>query len=97
MCLLIPHYHECKSNYSNFNPPSPQKIDSLKAAVLNLANDKSSIKVSTNSKGNNYALITDFTMRTTAQYKVVDDIAKAFKFQMWDFEDYQDMTIQFPK
>ncbi|EKU97915.1 hypothetical protein Lepto7375DRAFT_7172 [Leptolyngbya sp. PCC 7375] len=79
------------------NPPSPQKIDSLKAAALNLTNDKSSINVTTNQTANHHTLITDFTMRTTAQYKVVGDIDKAFKFQTWDFEDYQDMTIQFPK
>jgi len=36
-------------------------------------------------------------MRTTAQYKVVDDIASEFKFQTFDLEGYQDMTISFPK
>ncbi|MEM8805114.1 MAG: hypothetical protein AAGF01_03590 [Cyanobacteria bacterium P01_G01_bin.38] len=71
------------------NPPSPQNVDSLKAAALELTNAKSSIKVTTQKKGDDHALMTDFTMRTTAQYKVVDDIAKTFKFQMWDFEGYQ--------
>ena len=78
-------------------PPSPQNVDSLKTAALDLTNDKNSIKVQTNQKGDHHALITDFKMRTTAQYKVVDLISKTFNFQMWDFEGYQDMTIQFPK
>ena len=77
-------------------PPSPQNVDSLKTAAMKLTNDKSHIKVQTKQKGDYHALITDFKMRTTAQYKVVDLISKTFKFQMWDFEDYQDMTIEFP-
>jgi hypothetical protein len=36
-------------------------------------------------------------MRTTAQYKVVDDIAAGFKMDIWDFTDYMDMWIAFPK
>jgi hypothetical protein len=36
-------------------------------------------------------------MRTTAQYKVVDDIAAGFKMDIWDFADYMDMWIAFPK
>jgi len=44
-----------------------------------------------------YRLITRFTMRTTAQYKVVDEIAAEFKIAMWEFADYVDMLITFPK
>jgi hypothetical protein len=44
-----------------------------------------------------YCLITQFTMRTTAQYKVVADIAAGFKMAIWDFADYRDMWITFPK
>jgi hypothetical protein len=36
-------------------------------------------------------------MRTTAQYKVVDEIAAGFKMDIWDFDDYVDMWIAFPK
>jgi hypothetical protein len=41
--------------------------------------------------------VAQFTMRTTAQYKVVDEIAKGFKMELWDFDDYMDMWISFPK
>ena len=78
------------------NPPTRQNVDSLKAAALDLTNDKNSIKVTTQQKDDHHTLITDFKMRTAAQYKVVDKISKTFKFQLWDFEGYQDMTIQFP-
>jgi hypothetical protein len=37
------------------------------------------------------------TMRTMAQYKVVDEIAAGFKMAIWDFSDYMDMWIAFPK
>jgi hypothetical protein len=43
-----------------------------------------------------YELVTNFTMRRSAQYKVVDDIADRFKFHTWDLEGYQDMSILFP-
>jgi hypothetical protein len=36
-------------------------------------------------------------MRTTAQYKVVDDIAAEFKRAIWDFDDYMETWITFPK
>ncbi|MEM9163921.1 MAG: hypothetical protein AAGC54_12740 [Cyanobacteria bacterium P01_F01_bin.4] len=78
------------------NLPSQHNIDRLKAAALELTNAKNSVSVKTNHTEDNYALITDFKMRTTAQYKAVGDIDKAFKFQTWDFEHYQDMIIQFP-
>ena len=44
-----------------------------------------------------HCLIAQCTMRTTAQYKVVDDIAAGFKRDMWDFDDYMDMWITFPQ
>lgn len=75
--------------------PSQHNIDRLKAAALELTNEKNSISVTTNPTEDNYALITDFKMRTTAQYKAVGEIDKVFKAQTWDFEDYQDMIIQF--
>ena len=37
------------------------------------------------------------TMRTTAQEKVVDDIAAGFKRDIWDFDDSMDMWMTFPK
>lgn len=43
------------------------------------------------------ALITNFTMKTTAQYKVIDDIWSEFNFWTFDLKGYQDMSVSFPK
>lgn len=77
-------------------PPLEKDIDSLKAAASKLTNDRKSITVETDEEGDRFSLITNFTMRTTAQYKVVDDIASEFKFWTFDLEGYQDMVISFP-
>jgi nicotinic acid mononucleotide adenylyltransferase len=86
-------------------PPEEKNLDSLRMAASRLTNNQKSIKVQTIEKGSSYSkasdqytlLITAFTMRTTAQYKVVDDIAREFKFWTFDLEGYQDMSISFPK
>jgi hypothetical protein len=44
-----------------------------------------------------HGLMAQFTMRTTAQYKVVDKIAAGFKMAIWDFADYMGMWIAFPQ
>jgi hypothetical protein len=36
-------------------------------------------------------------MKTTAQYKVIDDIWSEFKFWTFDLEGYQDMSVSFSK
>ena len=59
--------------------------------------DTSSIRVRHEPMSDRHCLIAQFTIRTTAQYKVVDDIAAGFKRDMWDFDDYMDMWIAFPK
>ena len=87
-------------------PPVEKNIDSLRAAASKLTNNQKSITVRTTEEGGakqfpfqgkRFSLITNFTMRTTAQYKVVDDIASEFKFWTFDLEGYQDMIISFPK
>lgn len=77
-------------------PPLEKDIDSLKAAASKLTNDRKSITVEAYEEGDHFSLITNFTRRTTAQYKVVDDIASEFKFWTFDLEGYQDMIISFP-
>jgi hypothetical protein len=79
-------------------------LDSLKAAAAELTDDQKSITVTLQVgkslqetlRASCYELITNFTMRRTAQYKVVDDIAHRFKFFTWNLADYEDMTISFP-
>ena len=80
------------------SPPSQQQnMDSLKYAALKLTNNKKSIQMDIHPKNDRYALITNFTMKTAAQYKVVDNISRTFKFELWDLAGYQDMIIEFPK
>jgi hypothetical protein len=52
--------------------------------------------VSTDKDIKGFALTTNFTMKTTAEYKVVDLISKEFKFWTFDLEGYGEMIISFP-
>ncbi|MBD2464433.1 hypothetical protein H6G89_25840 [Oscillatoria sp. FACHB-1407] len=89
------------------------KIDSLRNAASKLTNNPKSITVQTTQAGGSLssfgaatatetlreriALITNFTMKTAAQYKVIDDIWSEFKFWTVNLEGYQDMSVSFPK
>jgi hypothetical protein len=75
--------------------PTDQNLESLEAAAAELTDDRRRITV-TVQEGERYKLVTHFTMRRSAQYKVVSDIAHRFKFYTWDLEGYQDMSISFP-
>lgn len=77
--------------------PKEKDFDSLRRAASKLTNNPKSITVQTTHAGTRISLITHFTMRTTAQYKVVDDIWREFKFWTFDLEGYQDMSISFSK
>lgn len=77
-------------------PPKEKDFNSLRMVASKLTNNPKSITVQTTQTGNCISLITNFTMKTTAQYKVVDDIWSAFKFWTFDLEGYQDMSISFP-
>lgn len=78
-------------------PPTKARLDVLRRAAARFTDNKASIHVTHNPMPDCHCLITHFTMRTTAQYKVVDDIAAGFKMGIWDFADYMDMWIAFPK
>lgn len=77
--------------------PSEQYVKSLERAALNLANAKSSVQVEASQNDKHHVLTVMFTMKTAAQYKVVGGIYREFKSEAWNFEGYQDMSIQFPK
>src|SRR5262245_56174932 len=78
-------------------PPTKARQDAMRRAAARFTDDKSSIRVQHEPMSDHHCLIAQFTMRTTAQYKVVDDIAAGFKRAIWDFDDYMDMWIAFPK
>lgn len=78
-------------------PPTEERLESLKRAALRFADNPTSISVTHTVMPDGHCLVTQFTMRTTAQYKVVDEIARGFKMDIWDFDDYMDMWITFPK
>jgi len=78
-------------------PPTEDDVDSLRAAASKLTNNQKSIAVRTTEVGERCSLITNFSMRTTAQYQVVDRIASEFNFWTFALEGYQDMVISFPR
>ena len=78
-------------------PPTKARLDVMRSAAARFTDDKASIRVQHEPMPDRHCLIAQFTMRTTAQYKVVDDIAAGFKRDIWDFDDYMDMWITFPK
>jgi hypothetical protein len=77
--------------------PTDQNLESLKTAAAELTDNRRSITVTVQEcESSEYELVAHFTMRRSAQYKVVDDIAHRFEFYTWDLEGYQDMSISFP-
>ncbi|CAN5649531.1 hypothetical protein BH23CYA1_BH23CYA1_23810 [soil metagenome] len=78
------------------DPPDKVYIDSLTTTALNCTNAKKSVRAEGVASVDNYVVTVKFTMKTAAQYKVVDGICRAFKSKAWDYEGYRDMTIRFP-
>ena len=78
-------------------PPTKARLDIMRRAAARFTDDKSSVRVTHEPMPDRHCLIAQFTMRTTAQYKVVDEIAAGFKMDIWDFDDYMDIWIAFPK
>jgi hypothetical protein len=61
-------------------PPTASNLDNLRSAASELTNNLKSIIVSTEEDSKGFSLTTSFTMKTAAQYKVVDRISKEFEF-----------------
>jgi hypothetical protein len=78
-------------------PPTASNLDKLKSAASELTNNLKSIVVNTEQDSSYFSLITNFTMKTTAEYKVVDRISKEFNFWTFDLEGYREMIISFPR
>ena len=77
-------------------PPTASNLDKLRSAASELTNNLKSIVVSTDEDSKGFSLIANFTMKTTAQYQVVDRISKEFEFWTFDLEGYREMIISFP-
>jgi hypothetical protein len=78
-------------------PPTEERLEILRIAAARFAENKANISVTHTVIPDGHCLVVPFTMRTTAQYKVIDEIAKGFKMDIWDFHDYLDRWITFPK
>jgi hypothetical protein len=78
-------------------PPTASNLDKLRSAASELTNNRKSIVVSTDEDSKGFSLTTVFTMKITAEYKVVDRISKEFNFWTFDLEGYQEMIISFPR
>jgi hypothetical protein len=77
-------------------PPNASNLDNLRSAASELTNNLKSVIVSTDEDSKGFSLTTVFTMKTTAEYKVVDRISKEFKFWTFDLEGDREMIISFP-
>ena len=78
-------------------PPTRARLDVLRSTAARFTDNKASILVTHAPMPDRHSFIIQFTIRTTAQYKVVDEIAAGFKMAIWDFADYMDMWMTFPK
>jgi hypothetical protein len=78
-------------------PPQEDDFDCLRRAAADLTDNPNSIVVRMEKTDDRTSLVTNFTMRTTAQYKVVGDISHQFKLYTVYIEGYQDIIISFPK
>ncbi len=77
-------------------PPTASNLDKLRSAASELTNNLKSVNVTTDEDNKGFSLITVFTIKTIAEYKVVDRISKEFNFWTFDLEGYQEMIISFP-
>jgi len=80
-----------------YGPPTSGRLDALRNAAARFGDNTASIRVTHKPMPDRHCLVTQFTMRMTAQYQVVADIAAGFKMAIWDFTDSRDMWISFPQ
>ena len=88
---------EVQVGVETHRPPTQARLDVMRSAAARCTDDIASIRVTHEPMPGHHGLVVQFTMRTTAQYKVVDEIAAGFKMDIWDFDDYMDMWMTFPK
>ena len=73
--------------------PTAEHQQEMRSAAAGLTSEKKSIVVCEHTS-QPQTLVAQFTMKTAAQYKVVDEIARQFKNKV---RDYADITIGFAK
>jgi hypothetical protein len=78
-------------------PPTEKDLEDLRFAASTLTSQQDSITAEINEENGQFLLIASFKMKTTAQYKVVDRIAKEFQFSLVSLKDYQDIQISFSR
>lgn len=78
-------------------PPQESDLESLRSAASEVTDRQKSITVNVAEEDGQFILTTQFSMKTTAQYKVVDNISHTFESWTWNLEGYQDMIISFSK
>lgn len=77
-------------------PPTASNLDKLRSAASELTNNLKSVNVTTDEGSKGFSLITVFTIKSIAEYKVVDRISKEFNFWTFDLEGDPEMIISFP-
>jgi hypothetical protein len=77
--------------------PTAQDLNRIKAVAAALTDDRDSIAVMAQKGDHHYEVTVDFTMMKAAQSQVVEGIARAFKAGLGNLQDYQDISISFPK
>jgi hypothetical protein len=77
--------------------PDKEYIDDMRRAARGLTNAPKSIRVRTYEHNNSYRLESCFSMRTTAHYKVVDQIFHDFKFASDNYNEFLDISVSFQK
>jgi ABC-type transporter MlaC component len=75
--------------------PSDRELENIRDAGYRLTSNPKSVSVQVLEKGDRYPVVLEFTMRTEAQYKVVDRVAD--EVRRWLMEPYEDMGIRFGK
>jgi hypothetical protein len=76
--------------------PQGPDLENLRLAASELTNKQGSITVNVVEADGRFSLVTRFSMKTAAQYKVVDRISHQFELWTWNLAGYQDMIISFP-
>jgi hypothetical protein len=77
--------------------PTEKDLDDLRFAASKLTSKQHRIAVEMKEEDGQFLLIASFTMKTTAQYQVVDRISEAVQCSLVRLEGYQDMCISFPR
>jgi hypothetical protein len=77
--------------------PDREKEADMRGAAREFSDDNRSIRVRRYEYNDIYRLETRFSMKTVAQYKVVDRIFHEFEFASDSYDDFLDISVSFAK